>query len=132
MMGNDIDGVFNGGSETFTVSVWVYPDASGMNSEYDAIVSHAEDSENGNFSIGIRSDGNVEVYVKNPCGDNVLGLGEGEIQPGDWHHIAVTFTSGNVSAYLDGNVYNDQTCGSTMVEAGDAVSYTHLTLPTKA
>ena len=50
-----------------------------------------------------------------------LALGEGEIQPGGWHHIAVTFSSGNVSAYLDGNVYNDQTCGSTMVEAGDAI-----------
>ena len=91
-------GVFDYQSSAFTFSVWVYPDASGMDSEYDAIASHTEDSGNGNFSIGIRSDGNVEVYVKNPCGDNVLILGEGEIQPGDWHHIAVTFSSGNVSA----------------------------------
>ena len=114
-------GVFDDESNAFTFSVWVYPDASGMNSEYDAIVSHAEDSGNGNFSVGIRSDGNVEVYVKNFCGDNVLALGEGEIQPGGWHHVAVTFSSGNVSAYLDGNVYNGQTCGSTMVEAEDAI-----------
>jgi len=118
---DDLGGVFDEGSSAFTFSVWVYPDASGMDSEYDVIVSHVEDSGNGNFSINIRSDGNVEVYLENPCGNNVLVLGEGEIQPGDWHHIAVTFSSGDVSAYLDGNVYIDQTCGSTMVEIGDAI-----------
>ncbi len=118
---NNLGGAFDEGSDEFTFSAWVYPDVSGMDSEYEAIVSYAESSDNGNFAMGITSYGNIEVFIKNSCGDNLLVLGGGEIQPGEWHYIAITFSSGNVTVFINGNVYADQTCGNSLVETDEAI-----------
>ena len=93
---------------------WTPPDGS------ETLVQPAISSSSMNFEMGVSSLGNLEVTIKNSCGDNLLVLGGGELQPEDWHHLALTFSNSNVSAYIDGNVYEAQTCGSTLAEAEDA------------
>ncbi len=86
----------------------------------ETLVQPAESTAARNVELGITSDGNLKVTIQNPCGDNVLTLGEGELQLEAWHHIALSYSSGTVSAYLNGNTYTGQTCGSSLEEASGA------------
>ena len=86
----------------------------------ETLVQPAESTAARNVELGITSDRNLKVTIQNPCGDNVLLLGEGELQLEAWHYIALTYSSGTVSAYLNGNTYTGQTCGSSLSEASGA------------
>ena len=120
-MENDLGGVFDGGSNTFSFSAWIYPYDTEMNAESGALVYHKDTFGNTNFSLRTNSDGNLEVFIKNLCGGNELVIGNGELQPGDWHHIAMTYELGIVSVFLDENIYENQTCGYSLTEINEGI-----------
>ncbi|SVB22995.1 uncharacterized protein METZ01_LOCUS175849, partial [marine metagenome] len=86
----------------------------------ETLVQPAESTASRNVELGITSDGNLRVTIQNLCGDNVLTMGEGELQYEAWHHVALTYSGGTVTAYLDGTSYEDQTCGGSLAEASGA------------
>tara|TARA_Y100000588_G_scaffold395259_1_gene521974 strand:+ start:530 stop:4801 length:4272 start_codon:yes stop_codon:yes gene_type:complete len=87
--------------------------------ESETLVQPAESSAARNIELGT-TDGNLMVTIENPCGDNLLTLGEGELQLESWHHIALTYSGGTVTAYLNGNIYTGETCGSSLADAPGA------------
>ncbi len=106
---------YENGGDAVAQLYWTPPGGS------EALMQPAISSSSRNFEMGVSSLGNLEVKIMNSCGDNILVLGGGELQPEGWHHLALTFSTSNVTAYLDGNVYEAQTCGNTLAEAEGAV-----------
>ncbi|HJL78708.1 MAG TPA: C25 family cysteine peptidase [Candidatus Marinimicrobia bacterium] len=106
---------YENGGDAVAQLYWTPPGGS------ETLVQPAISTSSRNFEMGVSSLGNLEVKIMNSCGDNILVLGGGELQPEDWHHLALTFSTSNVTAYLDGNVYEAQTCGNTLAEAEGAV-----------
>ena len=117
----DLGGVFDGGSNAFSFSAWIYPYDTEMNAESGVLVYHKDTFGNTNFSLEINSDGNLEVFIENLCGGNELVIGNGELQPGDWHHIAITYELGILSVFLDENIYENQTCGYSLTEINESI-----------
>ena len=113
--GNTIGSVFGENSSDFTISMWVFPDTVETNIGNQILVSHTDSSGNKNFELGMSPLGNINVFIQNGCGDNELSFGSGEFVSSYWHYLTVTFSSGIVSAFLDGIMYSGQTCGETLI-----------------
>ena len=121
MGNNGINGVFDNGSSAFTVTGWVKPSALKLSASNhgtrNVVVARASDPSNDNFELGFSELGNLDLYIDENADDNMKTFGSGEVTIGSWHHFAVTFDSGQVRVYLDGNSYVGAFGGGAMDQA---------------
>ena len=121
-MGNSgINGVFDSGSSVFTVAGWVKPSvlrpSASNHGTRNVVVARASDPSNDNFELGFSESGNLDLYIDENGDDNMKTFGNGEVTVGSWHHFAVTFDSGQVYVYLDGNRYVGSFTGTALDQA---------------
>jgi len=109
-----LDEVFGTASETFTLTMWVYPtDLSDEKTNHDTantIFAKASDTHNDNIEVGINSDGTLHLYLDTPTRDRSADFGEaGIITPQAWHFIGISYQSGEVTIQIDDHTYTDTT-----------------------
>lgn len=115
-----LNGALAQGSTQFTVSAWVNP--SELNSTQSRhksentffAQSSANDNDNDILEIGIDTAGNLTYYIDESHTNSGRTLGSGELIVNKWHFVALVFNSGQVTAYLDGNVYEDSLTGTSL------------------
>jgi hypothetical protein len=121
MGSNGINGVFDSGSTVFTVTGWIRPSllgpAESNHGTRNVVIARAADSTNDNFELGFSQTGNLDLYIDENADDNMKTFGIGEVTVGSWHHFAVTFNSGQVEVYLDGNRYVGSFAGDALDQA---------------
>ena len=121
MGNNGINGVFDSGSSAFTVAGWIKPSALGPSASNhgtrNVVVARASDPSNDNFELGFSESGSMDLYIDENGDDTMKTLGNGEVTVGSWNHFAVTFDSGQVYVYLDGNRYVASFSGTALDQA---------------
>ncbi|UCF14022.1 MAG: LamG domain-containing protein, partial [Phycisphaerales bacterium] len=121
MGNNGINGVFDRGSSAFSLTGWVKPFALGPSASNhgtrNVVVARASDPSNDNFELGFSEEGNLDLYIDENGDDITKTFGGSEVTPGSWHHFAVTFDSGQVRVYLDGNHYVGVFAGTSLDQA---------------
>jgi hypothetical protein len=95
---NNVEGWFP--SQEFTIMIWMQSDASRRSGQ--AILSY---SNFGGAAIEVLNTSNVQVSI----GDVLLPATSMDINDGQWHHIAVTYSkaSGKCKLFIDGRVSMD-------------------------
>ncbi len=101
-----ISGVFDGGDDAFTATLWVRPQAlSGAVTNHgtaNVVLARASDPDNDNFELGINPDGTVHVYIDASGSDAEADFGvPGAVPVGEWRFIAVTYDGATVVVHVD-------------------------------
>ena len=58
-----------------------------------------------------RFNGPISWYSKNRQGEQHKNIGETNVANNEWHHVAVVYDKGTISAYVDGRFDGKDTCG---------------------
>jgi len=121
LIDQSVASTFDSGSTAFTITGWLKPstlssDTTNHNIE-NVFLARASDAENDNFELGITTDGKLNLYLDTNSGDSTIELGNGELTTEEWHSFALTFDSGSVTAYIDGNEYTSSVNGTQLDEA---------------
>jgi len=99
------------GSGSRSVELWIKPDAGFING---TVLSYGSASLNNMFSIQI--DGNGYPLFS---GFNNDLIGNVKVNDGKWHHIALTYTSGQLLLYIDGQL--NQTKATSLNTSGTSL-----------
>jgi hypothetical protein len=84
-------------SDALSVAAWVYLEDTGT---YHCLaVQGTSFDTSGNWEIYIQSDGTLQLTKNNTT---AYCRSDGAIDYGNWHHVAVTFSSGTARFYIDG------------------------------
>ena len=132
---------------SFTIALWV----KGLPQPDRRVFSESSSTNNSPlFNIGTDSSGAtgvVDIYIRADDGTQVVRHRKSVATAFDdeWHHICYVDDNGQVTLYIDGFVQqvnfsytrpvltvDRTTIGAIIRDARTPVSYTHLTLPTKA
>ena len=84
------------GTRTFTISFWLY---AGTLKEKCIGIGDSEAT----FLLTTGLDGAMTISVNNKTQTSISGL----VLPNEWHHYAITYSSGTVNFYRDGVPYGD-------------------------
>ncbi len=104
---------------SFTVAAWVYhqgPFAAGQQQTVVAVASDTTEQVNlfldgTGVGLGVRLDGDA-VATRVLCTAGVAGC-TAAVSSGAWHHVAATFSAGQVDLYVDGELVKRSTIGGT-------------------
>ncbi|MFP4524439.1 MAG: DUF2341 domain-containing protein, partial [Candidatus Woesearchaeota archaeon] len=114
-MGDVLNGVFGTGSDAWTITGWIKPEADHDGTSLDSnhgtnnvFLAKASDSANDNIEVGFEN-GQLEVYLDtNAAGDTMARIGTG-ITVGEWQFVAVRYDGsiGEVDVWINGSKYSD-------------------------
>ncbi|GAO27686.1 LamG domain-containing protein [Geofilum rubicundum] len=102
------------GLTAFTVETWIKTNDAG-----DQIIASFDRNEFWRLEVNGNGAGNGQIGfdIMTDAGQLDFG-GSTRIDDGNWHHVAGVFDNGNVYLYIDGNLDNSTTRGSTFGSAG--------------
>ncbi|RCJ24326.1 patatin [Nostoc minutum NIES-26] len=123
---NDIGGVFAQGSSAFTVSGWVNPhqliNKSTSYGTRNVFFARSSERYSDNFEFGISETGSLDIFIDESVSKGIKTFGQGELSIGQWHFFAIIFNNGQITIYLDDNVYTDSLRGSSLNKATSSVT----------
>ena len=120
------DGAWFDLGDVFTLEAWV--------TRPSAISTIVAKGTNG-YELGILDVGdNLVAWCLELRKANIAEIVESNvgIPATGWHHVVATKNGATVKLYIDGVDVTGTVTNATFANTADAVSYTHLTLPTKA
>lgn len=84
---------FTSATRTFTIDTWLYP------ADFNGALTMSTDD--GGFKTRSHSDGSVSVTVNGKAATSDPGY----LVPDEWHHYAITYSTGNVKFYRDAELF---------------------------
>ncbi len=116
-MGDILNGTLGMGSNSFTVSTWIYPlslsSAQTNHNTQNCFIAKASDPYNDNLEIGITTGGRVHVYIDTQGKDTYGDFGpNGAVNLNAWTFIAVSYDNGTVRVTINDTTYEDTTTWS--------------------
>ncbi|MDJ0601471.1 MAG: cyanobactin biosynthesis PatC/TenC/TruC family protein [Crocosphaera sp.] len=117
----DIGGVFAAKSSVLTISVWIKPtklnQTKSNHGTHNVFLARASDQKNDNFEMGVSPDGSLDVYIDENKDDITKTFGKGELKSGSWHFVGLVFDAGQITVYLDNNIYRGSFAGKALDNA---------------